>query len=335
MRYNCASKDMIENSKKIDAHGHFGPSFLGPQSTMGEYLRQARNINVVATIASPGPTPELQQGSKLYRPCMWQITNGERVYFEQTVSKVTGEEVSRISVRENPYHDVNTSLIAKVRMVNKKNIGPQVFVMPIYHPILDTKEEVEKLMNSQSTIALKLHGISTFTGPSDVPSEVIDVLKKSNKPIIVHTDTYTGEVTSPIHTAYKMNESLLWVEWARETGVRTLITHGACLSSKAIELARYTDNVMIGIAPDLLIQNEPERLAIDGSKYLSSLIIGATPGKLLFDIDYGWNVIERDRWDQMDWNMHLRIVEAARRERISDKQIEDIFINNAIRFYNL
>lgn len=316
--------------RKIDAHGHIGPSYLGPDSDLRDYLLNARKIGVVASIASPGPTPVIRENGEEYFPCLWNYEAGNVSYFQQRNRKLDEPEVRPAEI--NPYHDVNMSLFNRV----KNPFGElKIYVMPIHHPKLDTKEEVSQMLVEKPSIALKLHGISTFTGPEDVTNSTIDLLRKTNKPIVVHTDTYTSTPQYPIHEAYLRNDPVKWVSWAQDAGVRTLITHGARLSPEAIKLAHQTSNVMIGIAPDLLLMSEPDRLAIKTNDYLSELLSRVNPDKLLFDIDFGWNVSERNRWDLPDWQMHQRLVESANKIGINQEQLSAIFYDNAIQFFNI
>lgn len=317
-----------ESYKKIDAHGHIGPSYLGPQSDLRDYVSNASKIGVVASIVSPGPTPVVIKDGNENFPCLWKYESGKVIYFQQ---QNEGGESKQTEANSNPYHDVNVEMFKKVKGVREI----KMYVMPIHHPILDTTEEVKQMVKVYPSIALKLHGISTFTGPEDVKMETIDLLRKEGKPIIVHTDTYTGAPQSPIHIAYQKNDPIKWVNWARQTGVKTLITHGARLSDEAIALANQTPNVKVGIAPDLLIMSEPERLFIKTSDYLTELLSRVNPEKLLFDIDFGWNVSERNRWDLPDWKMHERIQETATKLGIKSDHLESIFYKNAQEFYNI
>lgn len=322
---------MQEFLRKIDAHGHFGKSYLGPESSIEGYLSDAEKLGIVACIASPGPTPEITKEGLLFRPCMWAFKGDELIYLEQ-VCNLESTVIRESPANVNPYQAVNDSLIAQIdRLVGKVSI----YVMPIHHPILDTAEEISRLLISRKTIALKIHGVSTFTGPEDVNSGIIDTLKRRKKPLVVHTDMYKFEITNPIQKAYRLNDPIKWALWARETKIPTLITHGARLSQEAIQLASEVDNVVIGIAPDLLLGSEPERLAIEADSYLNALLEIVPPNKLVFDIDYGWNVSERNQWAKRDWKMTDRLEQTAKKIGLKTRDLEDIYFNNAVSFFNL
>ena len=322
---------LMKKYRKIDAHSHFGKSFLGPESNIDVYLTHAQEIGVVTALASPGPTPEIHSTNGIYYPCLWEVTNGVITYFQQW-GDVDGTLLKKNIADKNPYHGVNEELFKKV---SKLIYGPKIYVMPIHHPKLDTLLEIKLMLEQRPSVALKVHGISTFTGPEDISPTVIDILRKTNKPIVVHTDLYFGEAAQDIHRAYKLNDPNKWVEWAKETKIKLLITHGARLSETAINLAKKLDNVRIGIAPDLLLMSEPERLALPTEEYLEFLLKTVPSDKLIYDIDYGWNVSERNNWSTLDWGMHLRIMETANKLDISDENLQFIFYENSAIFFDI
>ncbi len=303
---------------------------MGPQSPLQEYIREAQRMGIVGTIVSPGPSPETPHPEGLYYPCLWRLEAGKPVY-EQVIKKTGGETVWSDHSTQNPYHAANVELFGLARNTTK----PVIFVMPIHHPILDTKEEVKAMLYDYPSVALKLHGIATFTGPDDVPEHTINMLRVTNKPVIVHTDRHLGEATNPFALVCKMNDPENWVAWAEKTGVKTILAHGARLTESVIKQAKKLPNVMIGMAPDLLIASDPARLATPTDDYLLTLMDMAGPDKLLFDIDYGWNVTVRDQWDTQDWNMHRRVQTAAQTLNMNPKEVEQIFYQNAVRFFQL
>lgn len=324
---------MIER-KIIDSHGHFGKSFMGPESSISLYVNEAKKIGVVASIASPGPTPEIIDGSVTTRPCLWEVNEGVVSYFRQEINSSTGED-SKSTPDVNPYHGVNMNLISEAQKHNKRDVEHKILAMPIHQPFLDTKDEIESLLKHKDVIALKLHGISTFTGPNDVSQNTVDSLKRFDKPIIVHTDMYRGEVKFDIHRAYQLNHPLSWVNWARDNKVKTLITHGARLSAEALKLIDSTPNVAVGLSPDLLLMSEQNRLDHNSDEFLFELFSLVSPQKILFDIDYGWNVTERNNWEKSDWKMCERINSAALRAGLSQNDLDNIYFNNAVKFYNI
>lgn len=318
--------------EKIDAHGHFFKSYLGPESSIDEYLRHAKGLGVVLTVASPGPTPEYKQDGVLYRPSVWRRVNGIIQYDQQHLDDESRLLDSRPS-NQNPYADSNRRLIDVASGLNQ-NSSLKIKVMPIHHPVLDTSDEILGFIYDPNVIAIKLHGIATFTGPSDVTPEVTKALSQTRKPMIVHTDLYNGDSKTDLAKACNMNHPSLWVDWAIANNVRLLITHGARLSEDAIaKINSHPELFIDGISPDLLIMSEPGHLEKQTDNFIRDLLTKVNRSQLVFDIDYGWNVYGRGQWDKNDWDMCQRFESTAQLLGLSDKEIEDIYYNNAAKFY--
>ncbi|HCY21364.1 TPA: hypothetical protein DIC40_05990 [Patescibacteria group bacterium] len=62
--------------------------------------------------------------------------------------------------------------------------------VPLLHPILDDKEETEKILKNEATCAVKIHGISTSTSTKNISKDLVFLLQKYDKQLIVHTDYY-------------------------------------------------------------------------------------------------------------------------------------------------
>lgn len=321
--------------QKFDAHGHFGRSFLGPDGDPSLYFREARNDNVTGCVISYGCTPNLLEGKHFRRPCIWSYKQDGTVEYFSNVVDAAGVELERTEVGQNPYGEVNRAMVQLAKRHNDTGETPRMYVLVLHHPVFDTKSEVSELIRSEGVIAMKFHGISTFLSPQAISDSTVDALRKHNKPIVVHTDMYRPEPKNGIQLAYRLNHPLGWIEWARQTGVKTLVTHGARLSSEAINLAKVTENVVIGIAPDLLLLSEPDRLAQETDDYLRDLIQIVPPEKLVFDYDYSYNVTGRDKWEEIDWTFSSRLLQRMVEAGYTDEQVNRVFKDNAIRFYGL
>lgn len=327
----ASSKEFL----KFDAHSHFGRSYLGPNGDPNFYFREAKNDNVTGCVISYGCTPNLAEGQHFRRPCLWSYRADRSVEYFSNIVNGAGEELKRTEVGPNPYGEVNRAMIDFSRKHNQGGGIPRMYVMVLHHPVFDTQREISELTGSEDVIAMKFHGISTFLPPQAISDSTIDVLRRQDKPIIVHTDMYRPEPKYGIHHAYRLNHPLKWIEWAKQSGVKTLITHGARLSDEAISMAKGTENVVIGIAPDLLLQSELERLAHNTDNYLHDLLHMVPPEKLVFDYDYSYNVTGRDKWDEIDWTFSDRLLQRMKEAGFSDEQMAKVFMGNAVRFYGL
>jgi hypothetical protein len=319
---------------KIDCHSHFGESFFGPKNLVNTYLQNSRKLNIVASIISPAPTPIIRQQDLIRTSCLWR-KNGEKIiYTERKYNKKNGS-ITELTVKDNPYNKINSQILKLAKKLNSKNLGPKIFIAPLHHPKLDTINEVKEITSFEECVALKIHGVSTFTGPKNIKSNIIDLLKKIDKPVIAHVDFFNKKLTDDIHYAYMLNDPFEWITWAKETRIKTVITHGACLSEKAIKLAAKLKNVMINTAPDLLIAKEKERLCLKTKDLLFDLFSQLPSEKILFDIDYGWNVKQRGQWKLLDWKMCERIEKTAKKIGYITNDLENIYYKNALQFFNI
>lgn len=321
--------------ERIDAHSHFGKTLKGPDSSLSDYIPEAEKLHISACIASHGPTPVYSIGSSLFVPCRWvRKESNEFEYVEQIYDQETGELLSQKKARINPYHEANMWLLQKAESYNRKNMV-KIYVMVLHHPKLDTTSELIDMISDPNVIAVKLHGVATATGPEDVTPERSRLLLEFGKPVIVHTDTFFGQPINAIRSVQRLNDPRKWVLWARDTGVRTLITHGARLSEEAIRLARDYDNIKIGIGPDLLLESSPDRLFRKTDSVIEDLLKLVQPNQLLADIDYGWNVLRTGEWQIRDWNMYDRIEEIGTKVGLTQTEIQMIEYDNAENFYRI
>lgn len=319
--------------EKIDAHGHFYKSYLGPESEPNEYFGQAKELGVTHTIASPGPSPEYEEKGLLYRPCIWDIKDGRIQYREQFIDPTSGELIRESASKQNPYHTANYNLI-DFATKNNANYEQKVHVMPLHHPLLDDQIEIVELIHSESIPAIKIHGIATFTGPEDVKPFVVQALKEENKPVVVHTDTYQGESPNALTQACLLNHPTKWAKWAIDNEVKVFITHGARLSSEAIHIINEHPNLFrVGISPDLLLMSESSHLEVETQTLIKDLLTLVKPEILAFDIDYGWNVKHRGDWGTRDWGMCERLEKAAQEVGLSEQQLKAIYFDNAEAFF--
>ena len=322
------------NLEKIDAHSHFYPTYDGPDSPIEPYITEAKKLNVQVCVASPGPCPIYRDDAQnIIVPCMWEHVEGQFHYVNKTFDPSGKVVLASLPASSNPYTNDNKRLIEEAKHNNISN-SIKICVMPLHHPKLDDIQEVRDLLHTRDVVAIKLHGIATATGPEDISFEIIKALLEVDKPIVVHTDTYIKTPTIPIHNIYQKNNPIKWVRWAIDTGVKTLLTHGARLSDEAIDLAKGHDNIVIGLAPALIIMNsDKDRLSKPTTNFERDLMAKVPNSQLVFDIDYGWNVADRNKWEVKDWKMCERLDTIAEELQMSKLNLKKIYYDNSVRFF--
>jgi hypothetical protein len=159
------------------------------------------------------------------------------------------------------------------------------------------------------------------------------VIKQKNIPLIIHTSVYNYDYGYGASTKYFRNEChpYKWAKFLIDNKLRGVLNHGACLNQDTIELVKNNPNLVIGIGPDLDISKDYFKVDYDKDKYLKSNYLKLlkkmiSSNKLLFDIDFNWN---------MDGNKY----DVNQIERISsvwaDYEIDNILYNNALSFFEL
>lgn len=317
--------------KKIDTHSHIFPSFDGPDSDFEFYQERIQDLDVVSSLLAPGPCPKEIADEFEYYPCLWQYNDGN-IKYKKCFIKDGREHYEKVDI--NPYKDTNNKLFDELKRANDSNKFTRFYATPLFHPVLDTNDELERLCSHKQTLGIKIHGIATFTGPKNINQKQLSILKKYNKPLIVHTDLFK-KPTNPIQIAYQLNHPVGWVALAIKSKIKLVALHGACLSEKAINMAKGHSNIKIGTSPDLLMMSEPDRLDMPTKNLVYDLFRLVDPSQVMFDIDYSWNVGTRDLWSNLDWNMENRYIEAARAIGFTNHEIEAYFYQNAADFFGI
>lgn len=327
---------MAESYNKIDAHSHFGKSYLGPDSSPQNYLQNAKRLNIIGSVISPAPSPEVISDELIFRPCIWKPNSISQVkYISQIENRINNEVIEKDAIK-NPYIEANRELIDFVQKNNLIKKHTNLYVMPIYHPILDDSRDFAEILNQREVVAIKIHGIASFTGPETVPSKIIQEIKRRKLPVVAHTDIYIGKINNSFDYARELNNPQKWARWSIETGIPILLTHGARLNTETINLIRNNRNILIGCSPDLAILGEKQHnLSVKTNNFLGTLFKLVNPNQLIFDIDYGWNTKKLGQWSDLDWGMSQRIEASANIARFSEKDLENIYYNNASRFFKL
>ncbi len=314
----------------IDIHSHVFKDFMGPNCDISEYAQFATKLGVTTCLLAPSPCPAEKGDEGSFYSARWKFdSDGNKSYVKTTVDTFGNRHDEPAS--ENPYKSVNRQLL---QLVKNNPYAMRFLATPLIHPVLDTRNELDYLLSQQETSALKLHGISTHTGPEDISKELIDLLKQHDKPLMVHTDYFTKQPETRAEAAYIKNDPLGWVRLANVTGIKLVALHGACLCAESFQLAKENPNIIFGISPDLLMMSEPERLKMRTQDYLASLMDIAQPEQLAFDIDYSWNVDTRGDWNP-EWDMVSRVLNTANHKGYSKDQIDAVMSANAKRFFKL
>lgn len=256
--------------------------------------------------------------------CLWEYSKGKFNYFSETIED---GKIIRHDISLNPYRIINEKLSNYIESLNEEyNIN----FVPAINLYFDTEEYIDELI-SKKPKALKVHGVSTgIYDLNRINTNLLNRISKSNIPLVIHTDYYENP-KSPIERIYYENNPINWINLLLKYNIKGYLAHGCRLSEESSEiLKKYKGQFLVGISPDILLNNEPERLVKNTEYYLLDLLNMFDEDLLSFDIDYNWNYTDR-LTNTFDDNQLNRINEYLKDENTKKK----ILTNNSTEFFKL
>jgi predicted TIM-barrel fold metal-dependent hydrolase len=321
----------------IDCQVNYGNSLFGPNCDILYYDKKAQERGITHALVMPTLTHELKKRGLKEKSCIWEKSKDKIIY--KNIIQLGGREKETINP-QNPYKLMNKECSKKIDELNN-NSKIQYFFIPKIHPFLDTSKEIESLLSNSQVKGLKLNGLASHVSPEDIPSWLPDLIKKYDKPLMVHTDYLNpnydiSQIPPHLREIIKKNNPLSWLKWIEKNdSFKTYLAHLARFDKRAIEKINYLDNIIIGMGPDLMLQTESARLKEPTSNILQDILRIINPDRLVFSTDFAWNVHTRENWESFDWESVSRLKKEAKKQRINQKDLEKILGENALRFFNL
>lgn len=309
----------------VDAHSHIGNDFYCGNIEIEEYIRFCKKNKIDVGILMPTPWPQYTCNDQLITSLLWKHNNYEKEYY----SLVDGHEEK---VESNPYKKVNYDCFDRIN----KNVNGDVelYFVPLIHGVLDNAEYLERMLHDLKPKAVKMHGFGSGFSPDEIKDDIIEILKSYNIPIILHTSVYNYDYGYGADTKFWRNEChpYKWIKFLIDNGLSGVLNHGACLHKETLDLVNESNKIMVGLGPDLDISKDffkvdiPKEtyLKIEYLKYLKQNLLST---KILFDIDYNWNVDEKNNIDN---NSVQRVSEVW-----CGRELSNILCENALDFFQL
>ena len=324
------------NYKVIDGHSHIGyeteeevvgKNIMMPYlPTINEYEKIAKKNNIGISLVAPCTSPMIidkeRSVTKVF--CLWKYVNNKFEYYSEIVDN---GRIKILDVQSNPYKEVNEKLMNYLK--NVETVVDFKYI-PAINLYFDTVDYLEELL-SYNPKGLKVHGISTGLYDLDIINpDLLKVISKSNVPLAVHTD-YCDNISSGIDKLYFANNPLNWIKLLSKYDIRGYLIHGCRLSKECSYILKQNKGQFLaGISPDLLLNNEPERLMKNTDNYLRDLLNLYDEDTLSFDIDYNWNYTDRITYTG-DYNQLNRFCEYVSDETSKKKILHD----NSKKFFRL
>lgn len=321
--------------KIFDSQMNVGKDIFGPNSNIEDYLNGAYENGVIKAIMIPTGTHELKlTDGTVERSCIWH-KNNDKIVFKRIILDEKGNTLEEQTDPQNPYSSMNLFCYNLLKEQNMKQKNINFYFCPKLHPTLDTPEEVIKYLDLREVVAFKIQGISSYTSPKKIPLWLVDVLKESDKPLIVHTDYRYKKIGDGLDEIVKDNDPLEWAKWATKNELRCYFAHGLRLDNEAIDIVNNSELFVVGLGPDLMLNQEKNSLCIGDVDYLDYLFNKVKSEKICFNYDYRWNVHRRGEWDNLDWDSPKRVIEYAQKLGFNENDLDNIFFYNAMRFFDI
>lgn len=241
----------------IDSHSHLGVGFKGRIATPDEYMIVKEKYNISLSLLMPQP--------------------------------ILNREKRNILL----FDDINMNTY---NIICNSPLKDSSFFIPMISPIYMDASHIERYIELYHPVAFKIHYKSDFSFPEIICNDIIKLLKKYDIPLIVHTD-YSPQNNDLKGKNKNLNSSLKWFRFFIKNNIKGYLTHGARLNKEVMREINKCDNVVIGVGPDLLLQNYSESDLEINTEYLKCLHDNVNPKNLLFDVDYNWNLTSENDFD--------------------------------------
>jgi len=271
----------------IDSHSHLGLGLNKKIATIDDYKRIRNNLGITYSLLMPQPI------------------------FDDEIPK-----------SEQLFDQINNNIYEEII----KNKDDSISFVPMVSSIYTSPNKLEKYIEMYNPLALKIHMKSDNSNPDLISLAWIRIIKKYDLPIIVHTD-YSKNNNSNLEKLKNLNSSLNWMLFFEKYDIKGYLTHGARLNKYVLENINKSNNILIGIGPDLLLKNYSPKCLEQRGEYLKILYDNVDPSKLVFDIDFNWNI---------DLNGSIDLNSITRLEKYwNDEQLRKILCENSKNFFNI
>lgn len=287
-------------NKIIDAHSHFGiDAFFPVKGNPKTYIQQAEKIGITDVLAMPVPCPKIVQGEKT-------IILSQNVYkdnneIEQYRIEILDGKSNKIAHKEgsNPYEEMNTILFNSLKKQNSINFH----YVPLVHPYYYSYENL-MLQKMRGAKAIKLHGIAGGFEPKKINNDFFKIIESLQIPLILHTDYNPDCYIQMANTPEK------WLNTLRPYDIKAMFTHAVRLQQEAIDIINEDSRYITGLGPELLLQSDKQNLTQEVKNFYQYCFNNFKPEKIVFDIDYPWN-IHSLKDISLDWKFMDRIAKES------------------------
>lgn len=189
-----SNKPLIFDTLTHFVTGDAGINLEKPLGMKGflSYVQEWQNHNIKAVNLLSGACPKYKNNGEIIIPSKWEVNKGQIKEYRYKVPE-NGTE-TKIPITDDCYAGINSFVLEKLHEMAKNYSELNLFYSPMVHPKNTTVQGLERLVKEggENILALKIHGISSASGPKDISSDLARAIAKSDIPLIIHTD-YNNE----------------------------------------------------------------------------------------------------------------------------------------------
>lgn len=288
------------------------------------YVNAWSNPNIRGINLLTGACPQYERGGRILLPCKWDVRNGK---IEEFSYKTINGQTQEVPVDDGCYDEVNGFLQKELRLASLKHPELKLFQSPMIHPRRVSIAELERSLEhgGETVLGIKVHGISSASGPNDFNPEAARYIANRGIPLIIHTD-YNSEyqanqiVTTQDALAYlqRINNPRDWANFCLKYGIKASLQHGARNDKEVYRIIKDNQNQFtVGLGP--IIGGQSERMVEKTQDYVKAMFDNLGPDHIVFCSDYPFNEDEEDLTKAVEF--------------LSIHEQEKIFYKNAETFF--
>lgn len=310
----------MQKRRIIDCHSHFGEDVFYPlDGDMQEYIKQTKNLGITDCFAMSVACPKLENKETIVKPVIFKLNKENQIIGHVCETESNNVVCERpLNEGEDPYYESNMNLLHQIR----KEGDIHFHFVPLLHPFFYSEKNMIKYI-SQGAVVFKIHGFSSGVHPKDIKLGFFRILEKLNVPIIVHIDASNN------YGFAGNNAPMNWINSIKDFNIKVFFAHAGRLNSEFIKVVNNDSRYIVGMAPDALISSDKKRLDVDVDNYIKKFFDSYNENKVVFDIDYPWNV---NNWESkdLDWGFLDRIKNICQ-----ERNLEKYLKSNAEEFFNV
>lgn len=302
----------MNDYKIIDGHSHIGiDEYWKNEGILDEYIKNLRKLGINETFLMSVPCPVIKKsdGTNIILSSN-ELINNEIKHF-RIIEKDGKKDYLLVRKNQNPYKEANEIIYNACKGTGDIKINYVPIIHPYYYSIEDLVEQKKK-----GAKMFKIHGIAAGVIPEKIGTDFFEAIEKLEVPLIIHTDY------SEKDDFFSSNNAMHWLKVLEPYNIKVYFAHAARLIDDAIDIINNDNRFLVGLGPTMLLSTE-EYKTQNVENYIDYCFDHFDINKVVFDIDYPWNIISKNNFS-LDWSS-LDLIRNKTKEQ--DKVLSKNLIN--------